>query len=162
MPTPTSPSSNRQSRNTRSYSHSASSPQIVWKAEACGARIDLIVPGSLATRKLSLRAGAGTRAAAPFSANGIRAVASRRTGLPSRRRTLLGQSRCQRRCAPMVFGFIPECRSASSRISVRLRQNAQFGPDGRISSRQLAPERLRQRGHVRYILEPTRRQFRAN
>jgi hypothetical protein len=31
--------------------------------------------------------------------------------------------RCQRRYAPMVFGFIPECRSESSRISVRLRRN---------------------------------------
>ena len=32
-----------------------------------------------------------------------------------RSRTLLGQSECQRRYAPMVFGFIPECRSASFR-----------------------------------------------
>ena len=30
-------------------------------------------------------------------------------------RTLLANSRCQRRYAPIVVGFIPECRSASLR-----------------------------------------------
>jgi hypothetical protein len=34
-----------------------------------------------------------------------------------------GQSRCQRHYAPMVFGIIPECRSASFGTSVELRRN---------------------------------------
>jgi hypothetical protein len=37
----------------------------------------------------------------------------------------LAQSICQRRYAPRVFGFIPECRSGSFGIGVRLRRNPQ-------------------------------------
>ena len=37
------------------------------------------------------------------------------------------QSRCQRRYAPMVFGIIPERRSASLRKSVQLHRNPQTG-----------------------------------
>jgi hypothetical protein len=62
-----------------------------------------------------LRAGAGTRAAAPFSASGI--LPPLRSGQFSvdEAEHFTAQSSCQRRYAPMVFGIIPERRSASLR-----------------------------------------------
>src|SRR6266852_2715768 len=58
---------------------------------------------------------AGTRAAAPFSASGI--LPPLRSGQVSldEAEHFPAQSRSLRRYAPMVFGIIPECRSASFR-----------------------------------------------
>jgi hypothetical protein len=95
---------------------------------ACGdAPSDAFLAGAIqsAARSGRFSVEAGIRATAPFSASG--ALPPLRSGQVSldEAEHFPAQSRSQRRYAPMVFGIIPECRSASFGTSVQLRRNPQ-------------------------------------
>jgi hypothetical protein len=84
-----------------------------------------------APRPLYLRRVTGRRLAAawlppPFLRSRHPSFAALRTGFPCRSRTLPATIKMSASHPPMVFGFIPECRSAPSGISVRLRRNPQL------------------------------------
>jgi hypothetical protein len=94
---------------------------------ACGdAPSDAFLVGAIqsAARSGRFSVEAGTRAAAPrtpFSASGILSPLvslNEAEHLPT-------QSRSQRHYAPVVFGIIPECHSASFATGVQLRRNPQ-------------------------------------
>jgi hypothetical protein len=100
---------------------------------ACGdAPSDAFLAGAIqsAARSGRFSVEAGTRAAAPFpctpfSASGILPpLCSGQVSLDEAEH-FPAQSRSQRRYTPMVFGIIPECRSASFGTGVQLRRNPQ-------------------------------------
>jgi hypothetical protein len=79
------------------------------------------------SRSGSPRAQVGTGRGRPFptplSSLRLSSSAALRSVFPRRNRTLLAKSNRRRRYAPRVFGFIPECHSASLREQRSARRN---------------------------------------